>query len=134
MHIHVCISIAIHSLLGHVLRCTIILQCTRIYVHMFQIRAQFLLCNYILPNFAEIKVLQQQNMLNLHHLHTLVCTVCKWNYEQHLHTHTLIPMVNIFASTNVPLSYQSHSLIHCINLSRRIFLYFNYFVIVTAGP
>ena len=28
----------------------------------------------------------------------------KWNYEQHLYTHTLIPIINRFASTNEPLS------------------------------
>ena len=27
------------------------------------------------PMFAEVKVLQQQNMLNVHHMHTLVCRV-----------------------------------------------------------
>ena len=29
--------------------------------------------------------------------------VFKWNYEQHLYTHTLIPIINRFASTNEPL-------------------------------
>ena len=27
----------------------------------------------------------------------------EWNYEQHLYTHTLIPIINRFASTNEPL-------------------------------
>ena len=27
----------------------------------------------------------------------------KWNYEKHLYTHTLIPIINRFASTNEPL-------------------------------
>ena len=58
-------------------------------------------------DFAEVKVLQQQNMLNMHHMHTWVCTVFKWNYEQHLFTHTLIPIMNGFASTNEPLSPHS---------------------------
>ena len=40
------------------------------YVHMFKMRAQFILCKYILPSFAEVKVLQQQNMLNVYHVHT----------------------------------------------------------------
>ena len=106
LNMHICISISIHSLFSHVLRCTITLQCTRIYVHMFQMRAQFILCKYILPSFAEVKVLQQQNMLNVHHMHTWVCTVFKWNYEQHLYTHTLIPIINRFASTNEPLKRQ----------------------------
>ena len=55
-------------------------------------------------DFAEVKVLQQQNMLNVYHMHTWVCTVFKWNYEQHLYTHTLIPIINRFASTNKPLN------------------------------
>ena len=63
-----------------------------------------------MPSFAEVKVLQQQNMLIVHHMHTWVCTVFKWNYEQHLYTHTLIPIINRFASTNEPLSTQlSHN-------------------------
>ena len=75
-----------------------------IYVYMFQMRAQsFILCKYILTIFAEVKVLQQQNMLNVHHIYTLICEVFKWNYEQHLYTHTFIAMVNRFASLNVPL-------------------------------
>ena len=57
-----------------------------------------------MSSFAEVKVLQQQNMLNMHHMHTWVCTVYKWNYEQHLYTHTLIPIINRYASTNEPLS------------------------------
>ena len=36
-------------------------------------------------------------------MHTLVCEVFKLNYEQHLYTHTLIPMANRFASLGVPL-------------------------------
>ena len=36
-------------------------------------------------------------MLNVHHMHTLVCDLFKWNYE-----HTFIPMVNRFASLDVP--------------------------------
>ena len=89
-NMHICISISIHSLFSNVFRCTVTLQCTRIYVHMIQMRPQFILCKYILPSFAEVKVLQQQTMLNVHHMHTLVCTVFKWNYEQHLYIHTLI--------------------------------------------
>ena len=79
------------------------------YVHMFQMRAQFILCKKILPSLAEVKVLQQQNMLNVHHMHTWVCTVFKWNYEQHLYTHTLIPIINRFASTNEPLKVASYT-------------------------
>ena len=44
-------------------------------------------------NFAEGKQLQQQNMLNVHHMHNLVCEVFRWNYEQHLYTHTFIPLL-----------------------------------------
>ena len=55
------------------------------YVQMFQVRAQPILCKY---SFAEVKVLQQQKMLNVHRMHNLVCEVFKWNCEQHLYTHT----------------------------------------------
>ena len=47
-------------------------------------------------------MLQQQIMLNMHHMHTLVCEIFKWNYE--LYTHTFIPMAYRFASINVPLT------------------------------
>ena len=59
----------------------------------------------VLPNFAEVKVLQQQNMLNVHHMHTWVCTVFKWKYEQHLYTHTLILIIKWYASTNKPIRF-----------------------------
>ena len=36
-------------------------------------------------------------------MHTLVFEVFKLNYEQHLYNYTFIPIVNIFASLNVPL-------------------------------
>ena len=49
------------------------------YVHMFQMHAQSILCKYI---FAEVKVSQQQNILNVHHMHTLVCEVFEWNYTE----------------------------------------------------
>ena len=84
------------------------------YVHMFQMRAQSILCKYILPSFAEVKVLQQQNMLNMHHMHNLVGEVFKGNYVQHLYTPTFIPMVNIFASLDVPLKLKCFvSLVQC---------------------
>ena len=54
-------------------------------------------------HFAVAKVLQQQNMLNVHNMPTLVCELFKWNYEQHLYGHTFKSMVYIFASTNEPL-------------------------------
>ena len=43
-------------------------------------------------------------MLYVHYMHTLVCRVFKWNYEQHLYCHTLISTDIKFARTNVPLS------------------------------
>ena len=43
-------------------------------------------------------------MLNAHHRHSLVYEVFKWSYEQHLYTHTSIPMVNRFASLDAPLT------------------------------
>ena len=57
--------------------------------------------NVFLPSFAEVKVLKQQNMLNVHHVHNLDSEMFKWNYEQHLYTHTFIPMGNRFASLDV---------------------------------
>ena len=63
---------------------------THICTHVSDARAIYIMQ----IDFAEVKVLQQQNMLNVHHMHTWVCTVFKWNYEQHLYTHTLIPIIN----------------------------------------
>ena len=62
-----------------------------------------ILCKYILPSFGEVKVLQQQNMLNVHHMPTLACEVFKWNYEHHLYGHTFKLIFYSFASTNEPL-------------------------------
>ena len=55
--------------------------------------------------FAEVKVLQQQNMLNVHYIHTLVCMVYKWNYEHYLYGHTFISTDTCirFARTNASL-------------------------------
>ena len=36
------------------------------------------------PIFAEVNVLQQQNMLYAHHMHILVWKVFKWNCAQHM--------------------------------------------------
>ena len=43
-------------------------------------------------------------MLYVHHMHTLVCRVFKWNYEQQLYCHTLISTDIKLARTNVPLN------------------------------
>ena len=51
----------------------------------------------------EVKVLQQQNMLNVHHMPTLIYEVFKLNCEQHLYGQTFISMVYSFASANEPL-------------------------------
>ena len=48
---------------------------THIYVHMIQMRAQSKRLYIMQIHFAEIKVLQQQNLLNVHHIPTLVCEV-----------------------------------------------------------
>ena len=102
---HICISISIHSLFryvftinAHAYTCTCMYTC-------FRCAHNRHFANTVLPSFAEVKVLQQQNMLNVHHMHNLVCEVFKWNYKQHLFTHTFIPMVNRFASLYVPLNY-----------------------------
>ena len=39
----------------------------------------------------------------------------KWNYEQHLYTHTLIPIINRFASTNEPLSVAGDMCYHFLS-------------------
>ena len=72
--------------------------------HVLDACAIVILCKYILPSFAEVKVLKQQNMLSVNHMHTLVCEILKWNYEQNLYTHTFITMVNSFARLDVPLT------------------------------
>ena len=44
----------------------------------------------------------------------------KWYYEQHLYTHTLIPIINGFASTNEPLKIAyRYKLFHVV-----LFFYF----------
>ena len=58
------------------------------YFNPFSVRSRFTICTsmhthilvcshvsdaraiYIMPSFAEVKVLQQQNMLNVHHMYT----------------------------------------------------------------
>ena len=87
---HICIPISIHSLFGHVLP---------VYGVPFYFNAHA----YMYTCFR-CKVLQQQNMLNVHYMPFLVCEVFKWNYEQHLYGHTVMSMVYSFASTNEPLS------------------------------
>ena len=61
-------------------------------------RAQSYIYKFNFPMFAEVKVLQQQNMLNVLHMRTLVCKMLKLNYE-HLDGHSFIPMVYMFTST-----------------------------------
>ena len=39
----------------------------------------YILCKYMFPMFAGVKVLEKQNTFNVHHMHTLVCKVFKWN-------------------------------------------------------
>ena len=107
---HICISIPIHSLFGHVLPVYDVPLYFNAHAYMYKCFRcarnlnAFILCKYILPSIAEVKVLQQQNMVNVHHMPTLVCEVFKWNYEQHLYGHTFISMVYSYASTNEPLS------------------------------
>ena len=98
---HICISISIHSVQSRFTMYQYTSMHTHICTHVSDARAIYIMQ----IDFAEVKVLQQQNMLNVHHMHTWVCTVFKWNYEQHLYTHTLIPIINRFASTNEPLSF-----------------------------
>ena len=45
-------------------------------------------------------------MLNVHHMHTLVCRVFKWNYEQQLYGYTFLPTDIMCARANSPLMCQ----------------------------
>ena len=58
-----------------------------------------------IPMIAEVKVFQRYNMLSVHHMHTLVCKVFKWNYEQHLYGNTSLPAYIRFARANAPLKW-----------------------------
>ena len=92
---------------------------------MFQMREQSK-CLYIMQiDFAEVKVLQQQNMLNVHHMPTLVCELFKWNYEQHLYGHTFISMVYSFASTNEPLKYNSVNNVVVTSIYSSLYIWYN---------
>ena len=45
-------------------------------------------------------------MLFVHHMHTLICRVVKWNYEQHLFGNTFLPTDIRFAPANAPLNFR----------------------------
>ena len=57
-----------------------------------------------IPMIAEVKMFQRYNMLYVHHMHTLVCRVFKWNYEQLLYGQTFLPTDIRFARANAPLT------------------------------
>ena len=100
------ISISIHSLFAHVLTMynysITSTHMHNMYTYFRCARNRLYYTNYIhFTVFAEVKVLQQNTMLNMHHMLILF----KWNYEQYLYKHTFIPMVNRFASLNGPLTY-----------------------------
>ena len=112
MHIHVLVYVFLFQpncilCSALFLRCTTVLQCARMYVYIHVHKVMFVLIVYIMqihiPMIAEVKMLQRQIMLYVHHMHTLVCRVFKWNYEQHIYGHTFIPTDIRFAPTNVPL-------------------------------
>ena len=90
-----------------VLRFTIVLQCTRIHIHMSVDARAVVYCMQIhFPMFAEVKLLQQQNMRNVHHMHISVCRLFRWNYEQRLYGFTFIPTIIRIARTNASLNDQ----------------------------
>ena len=70
-NMHICISISINSLFSHVLRCTITLQCTRIYVHMFQMRAQY---SYYANRFCRGQSVSYSSKT------CLICIICTLEY------------------------------------------------------
>ena len=53
---------------------------------------------------VEVKTLQQQNMLNVYHIHTSAFREFNWNYEPHFYGHNFKPTVR-FARTNASLKY-----------------------------
>ena len=88
MRTHVCINMCAQC---HVCRCARIMQ-----IHI--------------PMIAEVKMFQRLNMLYVHHMHTLVCRVFKWNYEQLLYGKTFLPTDIRFARANAPLNLWYYSL------------------------
>ena len=74
---------------------------------------------------AEVKVCQWQNMLYVHHIHTLVCRVIKRNYEQHLYGHTFIPTDIRFCANECPINlYHTVLVIGWLSLDIRKFVLF----------
>ena len=55
-------------------------------------------------------------MLYVHHMHTLVCRVFKWNYEQLLYGQTFLSTDIRFARANAPLS--EHHLNDCVEYQK----------------
>ena len=97
-----CISVSNHSLFSHaftIYHFTSIHKhtCTHIRTIVYGMQIHF-------PMFAKVKVLQQQNMRNVHHTHTSVCRVFKLNYEQRLWGFTFIPTNIRIARTNASLN------------------------------
>ena len=106
MRIYLCFT---PSLFSHVFPIYHVDMYAHAYTHC-KMRAQsYILCKYMFPMFVEVKMLHQLNMHNVRHMHTLVCKVFKWNYEQHVNGHSLTPMVYRIVRTYVPFKASAHS-------------------------
>ena len=103
---HIWISISIHSLFSHVLRSTITLQCTRIYMYTcFRCARNLYYANRFCRVLPRSKCYSSKTCL--------MCIICTLEYvrcsnDTMNNTFTLIlliPIINRFASTNEPLIF-----------------------------
>ena len=82
-------------------------NCARIRIYAcrsrLERRTQYTLCKLFFPMIAEVKVLQQQNVVYVHFMCMLPCWLFKWNYGQHRCGYTFIPTGNRFSALNAPL-------------------------------
>ena len=77
-------------------------NCARIRIYAcrsrLERRTQYTLCKLFFPMIAEVKVLQQQNVVYVHFMCMLPCWLFKWNYGQHRCGYTFIPTGNRFSA------------------------------------
>ena len=109
---YICTSVSTHSLLGQVLWWTILLQCARMYVYVYVHNDMFVeacaLCKYIFRWLPRSKCFSGKTCFMCTIMHTLVCRVFKWNYEQHLYGHTFLPTDIRFAPANLALTPKTY--------------------------
>ena len=77
-------------------------NCARIRIYAcrsrLERRTQYTLCKLFFPMIAEVKVLQQQNVVYVYFMCMLPCWLFKWNYGQHRCGYTFIPTGNRFSA------------------------------------